>query len=612
MTINQDIHSDTELRSSYEKEKRYISLERLRIACWLGMILFPIFGLIDYFYVKENFIHVIAIRFYITYFSITILVLTYTKFGKKYSVFLNAISYITVGICFSAIVQHLGGYESIRYVGINLIMMTMGVLAPFGIEIASSVLIIMYLSYIIPIIIKGNIVNNEIFYSSNLYILSTAAIALSGVYASNKLHLKEFISRFKLRKAHTRLQDLNDLKSKFFTNISHEIKTPLSLIIAPIDVLLKRYSDKVTPEQLKYLNMIKENSFWLHQLIEDLLQISKIEEGKIEVSLIKTDFIKSLERLYKQFVSLAESKMIQYEFINLIDEVYMYYDIDKVEKIVTNLLSNAFKFTPMGGSITMKTIKDEDNKKIYVEITDTGIGIPEKDQSIIFDRFRQSELSLSRRYIGTGIGLSLAKELSQIHGGDINVMSIENKGTTFILSLPLIITHDERDKFLSNVKARIITGSITNESRSQEQLSKIKNENYDKDMSIDISTSEESISKSEKPIILIIDDNTQLLSLLKAELEREFRIITCTNGNDGMKLAQKYIPKLIITDIMMPLKNGYEVCKELKKNESTSNIPIIVLSAKRTDNDEILPLINEFINKPFDIDQLTSCIKKYI
>lgn len=606
--MDQNVNENLELRSSYEKERRLISLERLRIACWLGMILFPLFGLIDYFYVKVNLSQVFAIRFYITYFSITIFFLTYTKFGRKYPVFLNIISYIVVGICFSAIIKQLGGYESTRYVGINLIMMTIGVLAPFGIEIAFFVLSVMYLSYIIPILINNNIVNFEVFYSSNLYILATEAIALSGVYASNKLNLKEFINRYKLRNAHIRLKYLDDIKSKFFTNISHEIKTPLSLIIAPIDVLIKKYADKVDAEQLRYLNIIKENSFWLHQLIEDLLHISKIEEGKIELILIKTDFIKSLKRLFNSYMPLAESKIIDYKFETSLNEIFLYYDIDKVEKVIVNLLSNAFKYTPPGGRITLNTHKDDYGNKIIVEITDTGLGISEKDQKIIFDRFRQSEMTMSRRFVGTGIGLSLAKELAQIHGGDISVISKENKGATFILSLPLIFSQDEKDKLLKKIKSSIIEGN----SESAQKYGQISDQ-INKNILTETNVSDNDITlKNGKPVVLIIDDNIQLLNLLKAEMEKEFYVITSPDGTEGVEIANKYLPKLIITDIMMPGKNGYEVCIDLKKNEKTSNIPIVVLSAKKIENDDILSCINEFVLKPFNIDSLISTVKKYI
>jgi signal transduction histidine kinase/ligand-binding sensor domain-containing protein/DNA-binding response OmpR family regulator len=426
-------------------------------------------------------------------------------------------------------------------------------------------------------------------------------IILSIIYFTWKIQLKRIrikhdyeMSKFEAEK----LQEVDGMKSRFFANISHEFRTPLTLIFGPAKDIIDETSESKTKQNA---GIIKRNASRLYGLVNQLLDLSKLEAGKMTLEASEQNIIPLLKGLVLSFTSLAERKKITLQLNTIEENLNVYIDKDKVEKIITNLLSNAFKFTPEGGKIDFtveKMIKD-----VEIRITDDGAGIPEERIDKIFDRFFQVDGSHTRKGEGTGIGLALTKELVELHKGKIKVESKEGEGTTFTVLLPLGKDHLKPEEIVEKETKEVaeviteITELIPDEENRKEKI--------DIDLLLD----------TEKPLLLIVEDNSDVRKYIISHLEDDYRIQEAVDGEDGLGQALKNIPDLIISDVMMPKMDGFELCNELKTDEKTSHIPIIMLTAKATSKDKIEGYetgADEYIMKPFDAAELKVRIKNLI
>lgn len=375
-------------------------------------------------------------------------------------------------------------------------------------------------------------------------------------------------------------------KLAFFTNVSHDLRTPLTLISEPIE----RISDSGNiDEREKFLMKIaRKNVQILHRLINQILDFRKYESEKLELNLSETNFAANIEEWSSAFVALAQRKKIKFEFSSEIQEnATMAVDIEKMERVFYNIVSNAFKYTPEGGTISVK-IENEDDKFALI-IKDTGIGIPAKDLPLIFDRFFQAD---QIHPSGSGIGLALAKAFVELHNGIIEVKSEPGTGTTFSILLPII--------HVSNVSTGV-KPVITPEFVDVEHSEFIQ--------------SNDVVVNPDQPLILVIDDNPDICALLSELLSDKYVIITALNGAEGVRLAKKYVPDLIICDVMMPLMDGMEVCKILKTDVSTSHIPILMLTACAMDEQRVAGYevgADGYLSKPFNTQVLMARIKNLI
>ena len=429
-----------------------------------------------------------------------------------------------------------------------------------------------------------------------LYILFIAGL----IYLVWKAQLRRIrikneyeMSKFEAQKLH----EVDELKSRFFTNISHEFRTPLTLILGPVKQVMERIKDDKNKDELRIAH---KNANKLLGLVNQLLDISKIESGNMKLSTSPINYIQLLKALTLSFASYAERKSITLKFNSTEDEIILYLDRDKIEKIITNILSNAFKFTPEGGRIEVTLHKDD--KYVNTIISDTGIGISKEKIPKIFDRFYQVDGSHTREQEGTGIGLALTKELVDLHKGKIEVESEESKGTTFTISIPLGKEH-----------------------LMPEEISEIEKE-YTEDKSIleledDITRKEERkidielFENESLPLLLIVEDNSDVRKYIKDNLTKEFRTLEAVDGEDGWNKSIEQIPDLIISDVMMPKMDGFKLCEKLKTDERTSHIPVILLTAKASKEDKLAGYetgADEYLMKPFEPDELRARIKNLI
>jgi len=349
-------------------------------------------------------------------------------------------------------------------------------------------------------------------------------------------------------------------------------------------------NDKEVSLSKKAFNVISNNTERLQKLIDQLLELSKIESGAIYLQLKEGNIIRFIRSKVELFEGMAERKMIALQSTYFGENNPAVYDEDKIEKIVSNLLSNAIKFTPSGGRVTVSV--HQNSSQLVFEITDSGKGIDPSEIKKIFDRFYRGE---SNEEIGTGIGLSFTKEMVDLHGGKITVSSTKNEGTSFKVVLPITLKDLPKSNNFSVVQS------------GWDELDQFDTPLPDDDGEMEY--------LSEKPVVLIVEDNTELLDFIEDILRDKYLVIKATDGLAGEHLALEKIPDIIVSDIMMPKKNGYELCNDLKTNDKTNHIPVIMLTAKGQHEHKMEGLeqgANAYLTKPFDDDELLLTIKNLI
>ncbi|MEK7249303.1 MAG: hybrid sensor histidine kinase/response regulator, partial [Bacteroidota bacterium] len=376
----------------------------------------------------------------------------------------------------------------------------------------------------------------------------------------------------------------------FFANISHEFRTPLTLILGPI----QKWKRSLNPEErsdegssagmkdeilrlrsatAQDVEMMERNAQRLLRLINQLLDLSKLEAGGMKLQTSKQNIVPFVKGIAQSFESSAGRRSIALNIEAESENIEVYFDRDKLEKILVNLLSNAFKFTAEGGRITVTlTPVPSPNGRgvsagrgegfVEVKIADSGIGIPRDQLDKVFDRFYQVDASQTREQEGSGIGLALTKELVELHHGTIEVRSEVGKGTEFVVRLPLGKEHLKDDEVVETPDPTVLSLRAT---KGSEAIS-YPNE---------IASALENVPRNDNlPLILIIEDNADVRAYIRSYLEPQYRMLDAVDGVDGVEQAKENIPDLIICDVMMPKMDGYEVCKRLKQDEKTSHVPI--------------------------------------
>ena len=387
-------------------------------------------------------------------------------------------------------------------------------------------------------------------------------------------------------------EEINQMKMRFFINISHELRTPLTLILAPLQEVISKINDRWTRNQLEY---IQRNANRLLHLVNQLMDYRRAELGVFELKIKKGNAYRLIRENFLYYDKLARHKEIHYAFHSELEDKEEYFDPNYLELIVNNLLSNAFKYTDNGKSITV-TLKEENNCLI-LQVSDTGIGIPINKQGKVFERFYQIE----SQHIGSGIGLSLVQRLVDLHHGHIELESEEGKGSTFSVYLP-------QDLSVYKVSER----ADSNASKEEEQVYSTNS----KDMYfIDTEKMEsEAIETGDKKrgTILIVEDNQEIRHYLSSGLAGLFNTLEAGNGEEALEKLKDNEVDIIITDVMMPVMDGIKLCKNIKQNIRTCHIPVIILSAKTDIKDQLEGLqvgADDYISKPFAITVLTSKIQ---
>lgn len=471
----------------------------------------------------------------------------------------------------------------------------------------------------VPIWYEGNIIgllmlinkkNQENFSDDDITLFSIISVQAGQLIKNMELQRKAFQER----KESEKLQELDKLKTNFFTNISHEFRTPLTLILGQAKQILNQSEQNKFKERIE---IIYQNGKKLKNLTDQVLDLSRIEAGQMKLKAAPYNIIKFIQQIISLFESFAEIKNITLSFYPREQELILYFDREKMDKILSNLLSNALKFTPKGGKVDIEAgirrhqsslpHKFENERKCAeIIISDNGIGISGKELNKIFERFYQAEDSFENEYGGTGIGLSLTKELVELHKGKISAESRPKRGSTFTLWFPLgkehLLPDEIRDENMIEEDEYFMGESISSELVSKSLVSNNREFAYQKG-SKKFDPENLTANKSDKPLLLVIEDNKDLRKFISDILAKYYSITEAVNGKEGLDKSFKKIPDIIISDIMMPEIDGIQLCKELKSDPRTSHIPLILLTAKSTTSDKLEGLeigADDYITKPFD------------
>ncbi|MCX2475010.1 ATP-binding protein [Pedobacter sp. MC2016-05] len=402
---------------------------------------------------------------------------------------------------------------------------------------------------------------------------------------AEKLEITVAARTFEVQQQADRLREMDAVKSRFFINLTHEFRTPLTLILGPAkQIMLDGKYLMIT----SYAKTILQNAERLLGLINQLLDLSKLESGQMQTKNQDTELVAIVKHNVLSFESLAHEKNIQLNFKSDWEKLWLSIDQEKLERILINLISNAVKFTKQDGKIIVN-ISEGEESDFEISIMDNGIGIPESKLPYIFDRFYQVDSSDSRAHEGTGIGLAITKELVNLMDGKLFISSIENEGTTIRIHFKTVTSENmDTDHFIS----------------SPEILSKVTNTNQPV-----------SIQNDGLPLILVVEDNAEIRNYITQLLSHRYRIETAENGLVGIEKSKKSIPDLIITDLMMPQVDGYQVCATVKAEAKTSHIPVIILTAKADIDSRVAGFeqnADAYLSKPFDQRELLSIIQSLI
>lgn len=431
------------------------------------------------------------------------------------------------------------------------------------------------------------------FWKTRLALVLYILFVLGALFITRKLIQKRERIKYAIeqerQEAH-RMHELDMMKIRFFTNVSHEFRTPLSLILTPVEKLIKTAKE---PEQQSQFQLIHRNARRLLNLVNQLLDFRKMEVQEIRLNPSEGDIVKFVRETVFSFSDLSEKKDIRLDFHSELASFETLFDTDKLEKILFNLLSNAFKFTPEHGavSVTVKFTDRVQEKWLEIKVTDSGIGVPSDKQDKIFERFFQSDLPRSMVNQGSGIGLSITKEFVRIHGGTISVESEPGKGSCFTVLLPV----------------KDVTGHVNVVTEDPVRVQSVSEIN-------DAGGQHERLH-GKLPVLLLVEDNEDFRFYLKDNLRAHYTILEAKDGREGWSKVLSDLPDLVVTDVMMPQMNGMELCKKIKNDPRVSHVPVILLTARTAEEQKMEGFetgADDYITKPFNFEILQSRIKNLI
>ena len=604
-----DPESDPAYRSLIED----IRVRHARVGCILALVLVPAGVSLDWFVYPDLVWPIFKVRLLCDLCLIPWLLLLYTPFGKRYSRVMGSAWAMlpTWAMCWMIYASE--GAMSPYYAGLNLVSVITCLTLPFTLWESIFYCTVLIASYAVACVLHhvwtptwhagaqplawGTLFNN-------LYFLNlTAIVSVTGCHFSARRRQDDFRLRQELKirneqidESFQKLSQLDRLKSEFFSNVSHELRTPLTLIISPIDDLLRKDSNIAGPTR-ECLETARRNALRLLKLISDLLEVVRLEEGRTELRREAVDLSVFVPAMVESVGQLARMKGLSLRNTGELTPLVVQGDPARLEKVVLNILTNAIKFTAAGGSITSKWWRE--NGSAIVEITDTGVGIPEEALPRLFERFHQVDGSSTRKYQGMGIGLALARDLVEAHGGKLSAKSQLGKGTTLRIELPMtaetaapapVQKTDQADPIANIYHAANRTVTITGNTP-------------------EIATAE--TLGSGKHVVQVVDDEPDMRSFIVNTLAKSHRVIQSGDGLAGLAMAREKRPDLLVLDLMLPGMDGLDVCKELKSNEATRTIKIVLLTARMDEQSKLTALergADDFLTKPFSSTELTTRI----
>ncbi len=613
--MREPITHSQEIHKAFIEYDRQVILNNVIVGCLVGIVLMPLGTLLDYYVYPQDVVYFLKLRLLCSLLIGAFWMVVITKFGRKHPRALGVLLAFFPAFFMSWMIFATQGATSPYYAGLTVVLLVVGLILHWTVIESLMVVGITILMYIGACQLHGGI--SIVNLVNNLYFLVlTGIIIITGSYFHNKTRFREFafryeldISKRELEETNRKLVELDRLKSRFFANISHELRTPLTLLLAPMETLLQRADTFLDDNSRELLVTMQANGMRLLKLINDLLDLIRLESGRMDIKRDPFDTASFINGLASALRQVAVNKHIYFEAYVDPRLGVMLGDRDKIEKIILNLLFNAIKFTPAGGNIRLRAEKQDD--RLVLIVSDTGVGIAEKNLPFIFDRFWQADSSSKRKFAGVGIGLALVKELVEMQSGTVEPKSVEGKGTTFTVRLPY-----QKAPELPKEETKAPLPADNGLGNSEEWLANLyrRAELFSATAAVRAKTKPVKISGN-RPVVLVADDEPDMLGYLKSELENDYDVIEAVDGIEALEKAENFQPDIILLDMMMPGMDGLEACLELRKRESTSAIPVILLTARadeETKYDALQIGANDFLAKPFSSTELQARIKNLI
>ena len=618
----------------YERQQR---IANTKVGCMLVITLMPAGSLLDYFVYPDELWHFLFLRLAASAAAAIIYASLFTAVGRSCTRSLGLLVPLVPVLCIAGMIAVKEGFASPYYAGLNLVLLAVGAVLHWTIlEACVSVLLVLFIYVGAGLYFGahpplGQLVNN--FYFIGLM----DVIVVVGTWFAARQRFREFGLRFELDKnkkaleeSNQKLTELDKIKGRFFANISHELRTPLTLMISPLESILARYRNSLGPDAVGLLQTMHSNGLRLLKLINDLLDLVRLDSGVLEARREPVALQPFLEGMASAARQVAEDKRITLAVTVGPDVGAVMVDRDKMEKIVLNLQFNALKFTPEGGRVELKA--DKEGGDLVLRVSDTGIGIPERDLPNVFGRFFQVDSSARRKYQGVGIGLALVKEFTELHGGKVSVQSVEGQGTTFTARMPFVAADPG-----AVTEAAVPTASLPAAAQpqpagqdsaapaagtvsSQEWLSNLYHRaNLFGGAAGDKTAPSRAVTPAPNnghtATVLIADDQPDMLRFLQSELAPHYNIIPVTDGQQAVDKAAEHLPDIILLDMMMPEKDGMEACREIRAAPATRHVPIVLVTAHVDEETKLNALragASDFLPKPFSTTELHVRVKNLV
>ncbi|HVM32581.1 MAG TPA: ATP-binding protein [bacterium] len=617
MRKTEPILKGPEMLAAFQAEDAQVRLSNIRIGCY-----FVIFGMpggtsLDQQVYPAMVPYFLKVRLICGFLGLVTLGLLYLPFAKKHLRLFGVILPLLPVGCISWMIYSTEGIASPYYAGILMTILAVGLVWSWTFLENLTTGILSIGTYYLACRLHGPAdIAHGIGYNNFYFLVLVDLLVILMGYFNEQLRLREFALRFelnqnkqKLEESNRKLVELDQMKSRFFANISHELRTPLTLLIGPLESLQQNKAAWMDEETKSTLKMMQGNSMRLLKLINDLLDLVKMESGRMEIKKEPVEMESFLKGLVQSVTPAAQDKRVKLSLVTR-DLATVLLDRDKLEKMVLNLAFNAIKFTPSGGKVEVSAWRE--GPSIALRVKDTGVGISTQNLPFIFDRFWQADSSANRKYQGTGIGLALVKELAEVQGGRVSVESQLGQGTTMTVTLP----YEE-----ASVPVAALSHAAGAEEppapEPDEWLSKLyrRAELFPTLTALQDTMRADSYAPGRKPKLLVADDEPDMLGFLKIQLQKQYEVVEATDGQQALEKARQFLPDLILLDMMMPEKDGIEVCRELKNQVSTQAIPIILLTARADDETKMRALetgASDFLSKPFSSTELHVRVKNLV
>ena len=592
----------------FQQENLRLLVERTRFLLWAALILYPAFWFLDLLVAPDLAKRFLAMRGLVVATYVGSLVLIYSRFARQTARWLVMVAALASSVAISVMAAELGGFQSNYFVGVVIVIYVVGFFIPWGLTDAVAFCLLSIFAYLA--------INLSVYPPSwqmapaLFFLLGTAVFTYLATLSNRRTRRRDLSLRLQVERANEEQKRLDEAKTRFFANVSHELRTPLTLLFGPLETLLSSEPDRTRAELFESMGT---NARRLLRQVNALLDIAKMESGRLQLEAEEADLGELLAELVSATAPHAERRGIRVTSQGLERLARFPFDRDKVEIIAANLLSNAVKFSPEGGTIQIRA--EASGTKVSFEVQDDGPGIPQDQLEEVFERFHQVDTSSSRQQEGTGLGLALARELAQLHGGTLAVRSRLGEGSTFRVELPLKPSSPRAER---RRKARrredqlalVRTESLT----AREFAARSRRETLLADVELPrlrVESGKEEERSDDAPRILLVDDNVDLRTFMASQLSRHYHVETAADGVEGLELARRMRPDLIVSDIMMPRMDGTELCQKLREDPALATTPILLVTAKSGEDAVVEGLdlgADDYVTKPFALRELEARI----